>query len=86
VEHEVIPVRGEDKGNVQDLGVLESLLHPVMDGVIVLFRLDNRDGDVRLVVEDVVRNVRKLGFATRDHLTADMDLSVAIQVLVDLCG
>jgi hypothetical protein len=73
VEDEAIPVRGEDKGDVQDLGVFEGLLHPVTDGVIVHFRLDNRDGDVRLEVEDVVR---KLGFATGDHLAADMDLSV----------
>ena len=54
VEDEAVAVRGEDEGDVERRGVVEALLHPVADAVVVVLGLDQRDRDVRLVVEDVV--------------------------------
>ena len=56
--------------DVEGRGILESLLHAVADGVVVVFGLDEGDGDVRLVVEDVVG---ALGLAAGDQLAADDD-------------
>ena len=67
------PFEEKTNGNVQDLGVVERLLHPVADGVIVVLRLDDGDRDVRLVVEDVVRELR---LPPGDHLPADVDLAL----------
>jgi hypothetical protein len=41
--------------------------------VVVLFGLDDGDGDVRFVVQDVVR---EFGLSTRDHLSANVDLTL----------
>ena len=49
------------------------LLHPVADGVVVVLGLDDRDRNIRLVVEDVVS---ELGLAPRDHLASDVDLTL----------
>jgi hypothetical protein len=45
------------RGNVQHLGVAEALLDPGPDAVVVVLGLNDRDRDVRLVVEDVVREL-----------------------------
>jgi hypothetical protein len=54
VEHEPGAVRGEDEGNVERGGVIERLLHAVADDVRIVLGLDQRQRNVRLVIEDVV--------------------------------
>ena len=71
MEDEAVAVRGEDERDVEDLGVLQRLLHAVADRVVVVLRLDDRDRDVGLVVEDVVRELR---LPPGHHLAADVDL------------
>ena len=73
VEQEAVAVGGEDEGDVEGRGVLERLLHAVADGVVVVLGLDEGDGDVRLVVEDVVG---ALGLAAGDQLAADDDAAL----------
>ena len=54
VEDEAVAIGGKHEGNLQGLRVVQSLLHAVADGVGVVLCLDQGDGDVGLVVEDVV--------------------------------
>ena len=54
VEQERIAVRREDEGHIERLGVAEGLLHPAAHGVVVVFGLDDREGQVRLVEEQIV--------------------------------
>ena len=56
VEEKAVAVAAEDERNVEGfgVGVAEGLLHARADGVVVVLRLDDGDGDVGLVVEDVV--------------------------------
>ena len=70
VEQKAVAVGGEHERNVECRGVVERLLHAVADGVVVVLGFDERDGDVRLVIEDVVG---ALGLAAGDQLAADDD-------------
>ena len=70
VEEKGVAVGGEDERDVEGRGVLQGLLHAVADAVVVVLCLDQGDGDVRLVVENVVGT---LGFAAGDELAADDD-------------
>jgi hypothetical protein len=56
VEQEGVAVAAKDKRDVEGLGVrvTERLLDARVDGVVVVLGLDDREGNVRLVVEDVV--------------------------------
>ena len=56
VEDEAVAVGGKYKGDIQGLGVIQPLLHPVADGVGVVLGLDQGDGYVGLVIEDVPLN------------------------------
>ena len=49
-----IPIRAVGKRNIEDFGILQSLLHAVTNRMIVVFGLDNRDGHVGLIVQDIV--------------------------------
>ena len=60
----------------------KTLLHPVSDAMVVVLGLDNRQGEVRFVVEDVVR---KLRFAASHELAANDDPPLCqVNVLADL--
>ena len=54
IEHETVTVGRVPDRDIQGDGVVEGLLHAVADGVVVVLGLDQRDGDIRLVVEDVI--------------------------------
>jgi hypothetical protein len=82
VEHEAITVRGKHEGDVQRFGVVDRLLHPIADAMRVVFRLDDRDRDVGLVVEDVIG---ALGFTARHKLAAYDDAALReAHLLADL--
>jgi hypothetical protein len=68
VEDEPVTVRGEHERNLQRLGVIERLLNTVADAAAIVLGLDDRKGNVRLVIEDVIG---PLGFATGHHPAAD---------------
>ncbi len=70
VEHEAVAVRGKHEGNIQRRGIVEALLDAVADAVIVVLGLDQRDRDVRLVVENEVGLLR---LAARHQLAAHDD-------------
>jgi hypothetical protein len=70
VEDEAVAVRGKDEGNVKRGGVVKALLHAVADAVVVVLGLDQRDRDVRLVVENEVGLLR---LAARHELAAHDD-------------
>ena len=50
-----ISIGAVGKGNIENLGIFQSLLHPAPDRVIVVFGLNNGDRHVGFVVKDVVR-------------------------------
>lgn len=70
MQQECIAVRGEYERDVERDRVVERLLHAVADGVGVVLRLDQRQRDVRLDVEDIVG---ALGLAAGHELAADDD-------------
>ena len=82
VKDEAVAVGGENKRNVERFGVVERLLHAVADGVVVVFGLDQGDGDVGLVIEDVIG---ALDLAAADQLAAHDDLPLGeTELLADL--
>ena len=82
VENEAVAVGGEYEGDVERFGVVERLLHAVADAVLVVLGLDDREGNVGLVVENVVG---ALGLATCDQLAADDDAALGeTDLLADL--
>ena len=82
VEHEAVAVRGEHEGNVERCGVIERLLHPVADAVGIVLGLDQRQRNVRLVIEDIVG---PLGLAASDQLAAHDDPALGeADLLADL--
>ena len=70
------------QGDVERVCLLERLLHIVAGGVNVVLGLDDGNGDVGLVVEDVVG---EFGLPADDHLAADVDLALGeVDVVLDL--
>src|ERR1019366_22033 len=53
--------------------ILQRLLHTVTNGVIVILHFNDRDGNVGLVILDVVS---EFSLTSRDHLVRDMNLSI----------
>ena len=70
---EGVAIGAVGKRDVEDLGVLERLLHAGADGVVVVLRFDDGDRDARLVVEKVVGLLR---FAALDRLAANDDTTL----------
>ena len=82
VEDKAVAIRRKYEGNLQRLRVVQSLLHAVADGVGVVLRLDEGDGDVGLVVEDVVG---PLALASAGEPAADGDAALGeADLLADL--
>lgn len=54
MEQKPIPITAEHAGDVQYPGIIERLLDACPHGVVIVLRLDDGDGDVRLVVKDIV--------------------------------
>jgi hypothetical protein len=70
VEDEGIAIGGKNEGDIESRGIFQSLLHPRADAVVVVLGLDQGDGNVRLVIEDVIG---PLGLAAGDELAAHDD-------------
>jgi hypothetical protein len=73
VEQKAVAVGAEDKRHLQRLSVVQALLHPVTDGVIVVLGFDHRYRNIRAIVQNVVR---KLRFAATDLFATDNDASL----------
>src|SRR5437016_13423206 len=75
---EGIAIRTVGKWEIEDLSVIERLLHPSANSVVVVLRLDNGKRDVWLVVQDVVDLLRHIALhrlAAHDNSTpCDVDL------------
>src|SRR5438876_943012 len=70
MKDKTISVGRKHKRNVEGDGIVEGLLHSVADTVVVVFRLNDGDGDVGLVIKDVIS---ALCLATGDELSPDDD-------------
>ena len=82
VKYETVAIGGKHEGDVQRFGVVERLLHAVADAVRIVLGFDDREGDVGLVVQDVVG---ALGLAACDQLAADDDAALGeAYLLADL--
>ena len=73
VEDEAVAIGRKHEWNIQGLRVVQSLLHAVADGVGVVLCLDQGDGDVGLVMEDVIG---PLALASVDQLAAHDDAAL----------
>src|SRR5690606_33106361 len=73
MEYETVTVRAEDERDLQRFGIVERLLHAVTDTVRVVLRLNQRDRNVRLVVENEVGLLR---LAARHQLAAHDDAAL----------
>lgn len=88
MENEAVTITRENEWNLQRLAVIEPLLHTVLNGAVIVLRLDECDRDV-IVVEDVIG---ELGFAARyqfspnDYATLrEIDLAPDLRVLIPSC-
>lgn len=70
VEEEAVAVGRKDEGDVERGGVIEGLLHPGADAVLVVFGFDQCDREVGFVEEDVIGT---LGLAAGHDPAADGD-------------
>ena len=55
MENEAVAIGGKYEGNFQALGIVQSLLQAVADGMGVILGLDQGDWNVGFVIKDVVR-------------------------------
>ena len=70
VENEGVAVGTEDEGHVERVGVVQRLLHAGADGVVVILRLQHRQRDAGLEIEEVIG---ALGVAASGKLAAHDD-------------
>lgn len=70
---ETVAIRAVHKRNVQHLGVFDGLLHPGSNAVPVIFRLDDSQWNIGLVVEQIVS---ALSFASGSNITTDDNTTV----------
>ena len=75
---ETVAIRAVHKRNVQHLGVFDGLLHPGSNAVPVIFRLDDSQWNIGLVVEQIVS---ALSFASGSNITTDDNTTVREVVL-----
>jgi hypothetical protein len=78
MKHESVPVGREHKRNVQRYSIFKALLHPVADAAVVVLRLNDCNGNIRLVIEDVVCT---LGFAACNQFASNDDPALGKAVL-----
>ena len=82
MKDKAVAIGREHKRDIQCHRIVEGLLHPVTEAVVIVLRLDDGDGDIRFVVKDVVG---ALGFAARDELPPNNDATLGeINLLADL--
>jgi hypothetical protein len=70
MEDKTVAIGRKRKRDVERYRVVEGLLHPVADAMIVVLCLDDGDGDIGLVIEDVIGAFR---LATGDELAPNDD-------------
>src|ERR1700733_6856183 len=51
---ECISVGAVDEGDIQEFGILKSLLHSITNGMIVVLRFNDRNWNIRFVVEQII--------------------------------
>ena len=73
MEQEAVTITGKHERHVERLGIAEGLLHAGAERVFVVLRLDDGNGQVLLVIEDVVSSTR---LATAVHFAAHDDASL----------
>ena len=73
MKEEGVTVTAEDEWDIEDFGITQRLLDARAYGVIVVFRFDDGNGNVRFVVENVVG---ALPGSTGVHLPPNMDPAV----------
>ena len=78
VFQETIAIRAVHKRNVQHFGIFDGLLHPGSNAVPVIFRLDDSQWNIGLVVEQIVS---ALSFASGSNITTDDNTTVREVVL-----
>ena len=70
MKHKAVAIRRKDEGDIESRGIFEALLHAVVDAMIVVFRLDDRERNIRLVIENEVGLLR---LSAADQLSANDD-------------
>ena len=73
MKDKAVAVGREHKRDVERRGIVEGLLHPVADAVVVVLGLDDGDRDIGLVIKDVIG---ALGFAAGNELAANDDAAL----------
>ena len=73
MKDEAVAVAAEDKGYFEGFGVAECLLDPCAGGVVVVLSLDDGDGDIGLVVENIISTFL---CATGVEFSPDIDPSI----------
>lgn len=73
MEDKTVAVGSKHKGNVKQPGVIQPLLHPFADGVLIGFCLDHRQWQVWLVVEN---DIGGFDFDTGSQFSAHHDLTI----------
>lgn len=54
MEQKPIPIAAEHAGDVEYPGIIECLLDTCPHGVGIVLRLDDGDGDIRLIIKDII--------------------------------
>jgi hypothetical protein len=90
MEQKPIPIAAEHAGDVEQLRILQRLLDARPHGVLIVLRLDDGDGDVWLIIKDIVG---PLALATGGEFATDVDFASGkgdffeeLRVAVLACG
>src|ERR1019366_10159432 len=73
MENKAIAIGRKHEWDVEGHRVVERLLHSVADAMVIVLRLDDGNGNIGLVIKDVIG---ALGSATGNELSPDDDTSL----------
>ncbi|MNG85937.1 hypothetical protein D3C79_447070 [compost metagenome] len=83
MKYEAIAVAGKYEGHIQQAGIIEPLLHPLANVMLVGFGLDHRQWQAHLVIE---HDIGRFDLFACRHLAAHHHLAIPqLHLLADLC-
>lgn len=68
-----VPIGGKSQGDIQHGCIFEGLLHSMADSMVIILGLNNGDGDVRLIIQNIINT---FGSAPGDGITTDIDAAI----------
>ena len=83
MKEEAVAIGGENKRDVEDFGIIDSLLHTTAEGLLVILGFDNGYGEVGFEIDDIVGT---FAFAFDNGLATHGDTAISeVNFFSNLC-